>query len=144
MRPILRPRRVAVLALACLLAAIPAFGQGAAGPRKGARKYDPAAEITVRGTVLDVKTVMMPSGPEAVRLLLDTEAGETEVELGPSSFLTEKGLEPAKGDKAVVIGSTAVVDGASLLLAREIKLGGKTVALRDAQGIPAWPRGPHR
>jgi hypothetical protein len=93
--------------------------------------------------VLDVKTVMTPSGQEVGRVVLGTDGGEAEVELGPSSFLTEKGLDPAKGDRAVVVGSMARIDGSEVLLAREIRLGSKAFRLRDEKGVPVWPRGSH-
>lgn len=137
-----RPDPALVLAIGLLLAAVPALAQTAKGQHVGTRKYDPAAEITLIGTVLDVKTVMTPSGQEMTRIVVGIDGGETEVELGPSSFMSEKGLEPAKGDQAVAIGSMAKIEGFDVLLAREITLGRRTIELRDAKGVPVWRRAP--
>jgi hypothetical protein len=36
------------------------------------------------------------------------------------------------------------IEGADALIAREVKKGGKTLTLRDAQGVPAWSGGRRR
>jgi hypothetical protein len=137
-----RPDPALVLAIGLLLVAVPALAQTTKGQHRAMRKYDPAAEITLTGTVLDVKTIMTPSGQETTRIVVGSENGETEVELGPSTFMSEKGLEPAKGDQAVAIGSMTKIEGSDVLLAREITLGRRTLELRDAQGVPVWRRAP--
>jgi hypothetical protein len=72
---------------------------------------------------------------------LKTEGAVMEVHLGPTWFLQRDGWELVKGDAVEVTGSVVDVDGATFLIAREVKKGPKALRLRDDQGIPAWSGG---
>jgi hypothetical protein len=37
-----------------------------------------------------------------------------------------------------------MVDGTSAVLARQVTVEGRTVTLRNEQGVPVWSRGPNR
>ena len=67
-----------------------------------------------------------------------------EVRLGPTTFLEKEKFTFAKGDQIEVTGSKVKIEGADALIAREVKKGGKTLTLRDAQGVPAWSGGRRR
>jgi len=63
------------------------------------------------------------------------------VHLGPTGFLAKSGFTLAKGDHIEVLGSRVKVGATDALLAREVLKDGKTLVLRDANGIPKWSRG---
>jgi DNA/RNA endonuclease YhcR with UshA esterase domain len=132
------------LAMIALLVLPFAFAQRGPGPGQQARIYNPANETTVKGTVEEVKTVTGRRGWSGTHLTLKTADKTFNVHLGPSSFLKEKGFNVAKGDQIEVTGATAEVRGSEALIAREVKKGSATLALRDAQGIPKWSRGSRR
>ena len=71
-------------------------------------------------------------------LLLKTDSGTLEVHVGPSGYITEKQFSFAKGDAIEVIGSKVMIQDKDALIAREIIKDGKTLVLRNAQGIPQW------
>ena len=126
------------LMLMSLLALPLASAQMGSGPGARARMYNPATETTVNGTVEEVKIVAGRHGWHGTHLMLKTEDKTLDVHLGPESFLKEKGFNFAKGDQVEVIGSTTPYKGGEAMIAREVKKGGETLVMRDAQGIPQW------
>jgi DNA/RNA endonuclease YhcR with UshA esterase domain len=121
-----------------------AYAQQGPGPGQRARMYNPANETTVKGTVEEVKTVTGRHGWNGTHLTLKAENKTFDVHLGPASFLKEQGFSLAKGDEIEVTGATTESGGSEALIAREVKKGGKTLVLRDAQGIPKWSGGRRR
>ena len=77
-------------------------------------------------------------------MILKTDKETLEVRLGPTTFLEKEKFTFAKGDQIEVTGSKVKIEGADALIAREVKKGGKTLTLRDAQGVPAWSGGRRR
>jgi hypothetical protein len=140
-----------VLAFVLTAAVTPAFGQYPccqrafqAAPGKGPPNYDPATEVTLKGTLEAVDRHESPGGWQGVHLRLKTDGGVIDVHVGPSWFVQEKGFAFAPGDALEVLGSRVALEGTDSLLAREIRRGGKTLVLRDARGIPAWSGGRRR
>lgn len=144
-----------------------AYAQRGPGPGQRARMYNPANETTVNGTVEEVKTVTGRHGWNGTHLILKvgnnmtdvqervqegkivsetrkTEEKNVDVHLGPASFLKEKDFSFSKGDRVQITGARAEFGGTETIIAREVKKNGGTLTLRDAQGIPAWPRGRRR
>jgi hypothetical protein len=119
----------------------PGAGQGRGGSGAGPL-YDPDTVTTLKGTV-DAVTVLPARGGRAggMHIALKTDGQAMEVHLGPTWFLQGEGFEIAKGDAVEVIGSVVDSEGATFLIAREVKKGQKAVRLRDEQGIPAWSGG---
>jgi len=87
--------------------------------------YDASAEVTLQGTVTEVKEVdcQMCGAGMGTHLVLKTEAESMEVLLGPKAFLNERGFTVAKGDKLEVTGAKTKIDDHDQLLAREVKKG---------------------
>jgi hypothetical protein len=110
-------------------------------PRKGMRNYDPSTEVTVKGTVEDVQQQQGRHGWNGTHLVLKTDTENLEVHVGPSSYLTEKQFSFAKGDQIEVVGSKVKLGAKDILIAREITKDSNKLVLRNAQGIPMWPRG---
>ena len=106
--------------------------------------YNPATETTVKGAVEEVNTITGRHGWNGTHLALKTKDKTIDVHLGPASFLKEKGFSFAKGDQVEVTGSKTEYAGSAVIIAREVKKGGKTLVLRNAQGIPEWSGGRRR
>ena len=115
--------------------------RGPGGPGAGPR-YDADTVTTLRGTV-DSVAVMPARGGRAGGMHVAVKAdGQTmDVHLGPTWFLQREGIELAKADAIEVTGSVVDFEGATFLIARELKKGQKAVRLRDEQGVPAWSGG---
>jgi DNA/RNA endonuclease YhcR with UshA esterase domain len=119
-----------------------AFSQMGSGMGMGRgranRMYNPATEVTLKGVVEEVKTISGPRGWGGTHLTLKTESGTFDVYLGPSTYLKEKGFKFAKGEQLEVTGSKVKYQNLEAIIAREVKMGGKTLTLRNAQGVPEW------
>jgi len=128
---------IMVLTVVLILTATTALAQGR-GPGMGMPNYDPKTEVTVKGIIEDVQQQQGRHGWMGTHLLLKTDSGVLDVHVGPSGYITEKQFSFAKGDAIEVIGSKVMIQDKDALLAREIIKGGKTLVLRNAQGIPQW------
>jgi DNA/RNA endonuclease YhcR with UshA esterase domain len=114
--------------------------QGAGrGAPQGGRNYDPASEVTMAGTIDDVRNVTAPAnGLGGLHLTVRGDAGVLDVHLGPASFVKAKHFEFAKGDAITVTGSKVKIGGQDVVIAREVTKGGQVLTLRDAKGFPLW------
>lgn len=109
------------------------------GPGMGyGRLYDPATEITAHGVVEAVQHVSYRCRWGGTHVTLKTKQGTYDVRLGPTPFLSQNNFSLAKGDSVSVTASKLSVQGATVLVAREVRRNGKTLTLRNAQGVPAW------
>lgn len=129
--------------LATILAAgvvLPGIPMASAQPPKAGmagRMYNPATETTLKGTV---EAVTQPTRGRMMGTHITVKAGEEsrEVMLGPSRFIAGKGFSFAKGDSVDVTGSKVTMDGKEHVIAREVVKDGKTLTLRDKNGVPEW------
>jgi hypothetical protein len=121
-------------ALTVVLMAGDAAAQGGKGKGQGPAHYNVAAEMTVKGTVEEVK----PGPGQGTHVMLKTADATLELALGPTWYQTEKKYDLAKGDQIDVIGAKSTVDGREVLMVREIKKGAATMTFRDAKGFPMW------
>lgn len=110
--------------------------------QRGMRNYDPKTEVTVKGTIEEVQEFTGRNGRAGTHLLLKTDSGTLPVHVGPSTYIAKQQFSFAKGDEISVLGSKVQMAGKETLLAREITKEGKTLVLRNAQGIPEWAGGP--
>jgi len=74
-------------------------------------------------------------------LMLKTASETMEVHVGPSAYIAQQHFAFAKGDAVELVGSKVTIGNKPALIAREIKKDGKTLVLRNPQGIPLWSRG---
>ena len=115
------------------------FGLSASGQNPGnrGRLYDPATETTIKGNV-DQVTQPSRGRMSGTHLFVKTDAMTVEVALGPTVFINDKGFSFAKGDAVEVTGSKVTLSGKEYVIAREVVKDGKSLTLRDKNGIPAW------
>lgn len=131
-------RAVFGTALALVLAAPPLAAQRQKG--MGEPRYDPSTEATITGTVSEVQSHQGRMNRTGLHLILTTAAGTREVHVGPASWLADQQFTFSEGEALQVIGSAATLDGAPVILARQIVRGTTTITLRNAQGVPEWAR----
>jgi len=124
-------------------------GQGM-GMRQRMPMYDPTTVITFKGTIEDVQqSTMQPGhmggvnrmGHVGTHLVVKSDSGTDTVLVGPSSYVKDQGFEFSKGDQIEVTGSKVKYDDTDAVIAREIKMGGKVLTLRDEKGVPEWSMG---
>ena len=106
-------------------------------PKKG--NYNPETIQVVQGKVLEVELVPMTSGRgQGVHVLLQTEQETIPVHLGPDWFLSSQNLTIQKGDQLEVTGSRVNFNGKDAIIASKVSKAGKTVVLRNQNGVPVW------
>jgi hypothetical protein len=146
----LRRQRIFSAALcAALLTSGLVFAQGKTaappkppGPQAGGPgrmpQYNKATETTVKGPIAEVKLVDTPSGVQGTHLLMKQGQQTIEVFAGPVPFFSDQKVTFLQGTPIEVIGSKMQIQGINAMLARQIKMGGKTIVVRDESGKPAW------
>jgi DNA/RNA endonuclease YhcR with UshA esterase domain len=142
----MRRRALVLLSSLLLVTASIAVAQSTPpnGTGRGMRNYDPATEVTVKGTVEDLTQTTGKRGWAGTHLTLKTDKGAYVVHVGPSSFIAGQGFTIDKGDTLEITGSKSTVNGKEVLLARTLTKDGKVLTLRDEKGIPKWSRGARR
>jgi hypothetical protein len=100
--------------------------------------YDPAAETTVTGTILHVVTFRTPDGVVGVHFDLQGPTGMINVHVAPAMYIGMNNFSFLADDQVEIAGVTVFQDGNKSFIARAIKAGGKTLALRAEDGTPAW------
>lgn len=109
--------------------------------QQGARNYNPQTGTTITGTITAVEQQTGRRGWNGTHLEIKTGSETVSVHLGPSWFLAKQGVAFAEGDQVEITGSKMEMGGMPVVLAREVKKDGKTVTLRDEQGLPLWSQG---
>jgi hypothetical protein len=119
-------------------------GMGPAG--LGAINLNPKDLTTVKG-VVEAGEAPQPLSRRSRRQMamhysvsLKTDTGVITVHLGPSWYLNQKNFVPQPGERLEVKGWKITRNNQPMIVAKEIKSGGKALTLRDDQGIPAWGR----
>ncbi len=121
-----------------LLGVDPVAAQRRGGGNQTPAHYDVAAELTVTGTVEEVRQVTEPGLGAGTHVTLKAGTETFDLALGPSRFMAQEKYHLAKGDQIEVIGAKTKVQGRDLLVVREIKRGSDTMTFRDARGFPMW------
>jgi len=111
---------------------------GASAAQSRSFIYDPAAETTVTGTILHVVTFRTPDGVVGVHFDLQGPAGMINVHVAPAMYIGMNNFSFLADDRVEIAGVTVYQDGNKAFIARSIKAGGKTLALRAEDGTPAW------
>ena len=131
-------KAVQFVSLAIALVALSTAASAQRGMRGGGH-YNAATEITLTGLVESVTTAVSPGrGGGGLHLTLGTSSGQSEVRVGPASFVSSRHVTFSKGDALTVIGSKITVGDREVILAREIRKGEQVLTLRDTRGVPLW------
>ena len=126
--------------------AAPVFAQppGRGGPGGGGtpygRLYNPRTVESVTGEITAVEKVALGrGGARGIHLVVKTDKGESlPVHLGPAWYVEEQDVTLKPGDKVQARGSRITFQGKPALIAAEVTKDGKTLHLRDENGVPAW------
>jgi len=100
--------------------------------------YDPAAEVTVSGTILHLVSFAAPDGAVGVHFDLKTPAGLVNVHVAPAMFIGQQNFWFFADNEVQIVGVKAFMDGNKSFIARSVTKEGKTLTLRGADGKPAW------
>ena len=131
--------RFAVLVLALAMLGVPLAAQPGPGPGRGpGPRYDKATEMTIEGTVKEVRYPDDGRGRKGLHLTVAAGQDSWDVHLGPASWIESKGFSFAAGDVLTILGSKVEVEGKPVLIARRITKGDSKLELRDEQGRPLW------
>ena len=141
-------KQLSIVGAALLVVGAASFvlAQAPRAGRQGSPIYDVKTETTIEGTVVAVETIAGPGGRGrrglgGTHLVVKTETEKLDVHMGPTVYLAEKQIAIATGDAVEILGSRVTIDEEPVLIAREIKKGDQTWALRDASGRPLWSGG---
>jgi hypothetical protein len=105
------------------------------------RLYNPQTVTTVKGGVVSLGT-LPPKTTVAGALrsaVLKTDQGDITVFLAPDWYLAEQQVSLKAGDEVEATGSKITMgkQGAAIIV-KDLKAGGKSIALRDNEGTPIW------
>lgn len=110
--------------------------------RNAGRQFDLTTLTTVAGTIASIdQPASRRRNNTGVHLSLKTESGTFEVQLGPSWYLDKQDMKFKTGETVSVKGSKMQQDKKEVIIAQEVTKEGKTMTLRDKNGIPAWSGG---
>lgn len=109
---------------------------------KSEKLFSENAVQTVRGVIIDTRTVTLKDGAEFMQMEVDTDHGIVPVHLGPVWYMNEYSdrFDVNKGRSVSVVGSPGTVHGKEVLVASELTNdeGKQHMRLRHPGGIPAW------
>jgi len=136
---------IVTLALVCPVLAQPQPGGSGPGMGMGSgmgpRIYNPQTVTTVKGQVERLQTIDMGRrgrGMTLQEVFLKTDQGSLRVHLGPAWYLEQQQAALKVGDAMEVTGSKVTLNQEPTIIAKELRVNGKTVKLRDEQGFPLW------
>ena len=123
----------------CALALMMATCLGAQERRQGGPPpYDPSKEVTVLGVVKGMESIEVPDGKRSI-LVLTVNKEPLGIILGPELWVQKQGVTFAPGASVQVVGLTGYrFNGGSAMMPRTVKVGSKTLTVRDASGKPLF------
>ncbi len=120
-----------------LAAWIAASAIALARPADAPQVYDPAAEVTAKGVVVQVIGAEGRSGV-GLHLVLDTGAGMVNVHVAPAAFVGQQNFWFGCEDQVEIVGAYVMHAGDRGLWARTVTKDGQTLVVRKGDGTPAW------
>jgi DNA/RNA endonuclease YhcR with UshA esterase domain len=134
------PVIILIVVVAVTFTAAPAVAAAKQEQGAGVPKYDPSTEVTLKGTVDEVRDRQCPvSGGLGSHIVLNLGSNKTiEVHLATTRFVKSYDLIFNKGDEVEVTGSKVTFEGVETIFAREVRRGNDTFVFRDKDGKPVW------
>ena len=130
-------RRLLSLIATILVVSAPLIGQERR--QGGPPPYDPKSEVTVNGTVVGTETITPPDRPEQTILILTVDNAPLAIFVGPADWIAKQNFAFTQGANAQVVGMTGFkYNGKAAVMPRTVKVGTRTLTLRDATGKPVW------
>lgn len=120
-----------------LLLALTAFG-GGKDAKSAAPEYSRAAETKFSAKVTEVREAGKESALPGLYLTVTVKTDTMKLYVGPKEFVNLFGVTFKPGQEIEVTGAKTQLEGAELILAREITMGRVTLILRDESGWPNW------
>lgn len=103
------------------------------------RQFDTNSLVTLRGWVVRLESFRPGGGASpGLRAIVQSGADKVTVHLGPRWFLERQELQLQPKDPVAIEGSRVQMGGDSVVIARAISCGERSLVLRDAEGSPAW------
>jgi hypothetical protein len=102
------------------------------------RLYDPKTVESISGEIAGIEKIDGRGRSGGMHVMVKTGSETIPVHLGPQWFLSQKDAQLAVNDKIEIKGSRIQYDGKPTIIAAEITSGGKTIKLRNADGVPDW------
>ncbi len=103
------------------------------------RQFDTNSLVTLRGWVVRLESFRPGGGASpGLRAIVQSGADKVTVQLGPRWFLERQELQLQPKDPVAIEGSRVQMGGDSVVIARAISCGERSLVLRDAEGSPAW------
>lgn len=105
-----------------------------------AASFKPATLRQFQGEIVKLDKIVPRTGmAEGVAMTVRTHNETLTVHLAPLWFLERQdALLLLPGDAVAVSGSSTLLDGQTVIMATAVTRKGKTLLLRDAQGVPVW------
>lgn len=114
--------------------AVPLSASSAATPQHPVVIYDKAHEITITGTVQQAVAKAPKGSPVGLHLMVAGPEGTVDAHLGP--YMTKETREALHtGTPVQIVGAIEKTHGKSILLAREVMIGGQTITVRSKSGL---------
>lgn len=138
-----------VLAIGIIIVSMPMYAQDVNAPvgTGSFAPYNTETVETIYGTIYKMGKYPVLKGKFYMCYLIlsfvnrDGNYEYITVHLGPSSFMDSQSVKLAEKDEITVEGSlTPGLRGNKNLLAAEITKDGKTIKLRDENGVSLWPK----
>jgi hypothetical protein len=106
------------------------------------RVYDPKTVETVTGKIIKLDTIVHKQGTGAgLHATLQSATTTVEVHFGPVWYWQTLSTKLQVGDELAVTGSRVTINGATAVIAAEVKRGTDVLTLRDQTGRPVWAGG---
>ena len=123
--------------IAAIVMTLPAVPSAQERRQAGPAPYDRSQEVTVKGKAGRSYTV--PGGNELTILAIEVDGKPLQLILAPADFIKKQKADLAA---AATVEATGLpgghVNGEPAMLVRTLKIGTRTVALRDESGKPLW------
>jgi hypothetical protein len=127
------------LALALSAAASAQERRQGGGNGSGLPPYNLSTEVTVSGKVASTETAPTMSGGEMATVTVTVDGGPIHVLLAPPDFIKKQAFAIAANAPIQITGMPGLrLNGEPAMIARTLKIGTRTMTLRDATGKPAW------